>query len=769
MHLLLCCAPDQANYLKRFATLGVFHGHQVSVMTATPMTLSEIGVKCEKANITGIMLANPAILHRALAALPDFREPPTTKQITLDDYQGSLINIKGIPTVVLNPPEHVMTTHYGAFVFTRFIEKLTKPDDWFPQTKFVWELANESSIERLYSLFKTSARLIAVDVETPKPDDWRHTVNCISFTGYFPADHSSLSIVIPFTSTYWLTWIRKFLELPTAKALQGGQYDAVRLLRFGAPIFNWLWDTLNLFHSYYSELPKRLDFVTAFSVRTVRYWKDDGKSGDLEEYYRYNALDGWATLNALLSLVHELPQWAINNYLQEFPLNFPCIHCEIEGWRVDADRFMKVKNEQTNISDRKLRSVQTMLGAPNYNPGSWQQNRKLFAVLGCADIGITKWVSGRPTFQQSTNEASMKKAEYRHPLNARIIGDVREYKKSTKLVSTYCDETKIWQFSPTNWRLFYRINPAGTDTARLASSESSFWLGYQIQNVKRGPTIKQYLIADKRWKLADPDLEQSEARCTFYLAGEEKGIALVESGKDYHCFNAELFFGYKYEELWDEKAKKCRTPEAKYIRDEPAKRTNHGANYNMTGGTMLDTMGPKAVAKVKGLLVSKGLIAAHTVLKDVCTYCLSQYAKTYPRVKGLYYATTIKQIELTKKLVSPLGWTRHFFGDPRNDKHYLNATVAHGPQNLSVGVINRGFYRIWWESLYGKLRGVLRIKAQIHDSIPFQYREDAEWVVGAVKDLVRIPVEVKGADGKTRTMVIPVGMSYGKDRWSELK
>lgn len=756
MHLLLCTTPDQANYLQRFSRLSVFHGHRVSVLMSNPDTLSALEHKCKAMGVEGILLANQQLLDRALNGLLDFRPPIRDKTLSLNDYQGSFISIKGIPTVVLNPPEHIMTVPHGAYVFSRFIQKLTKPTDWFPQTKFSWTLGTPENLPAIYDRFAKRARLIAIDIETPEPDTAAHTINCICFAAYYPVSHTSEVVVIPFTDRFMLSWVRNFCDLPTPKVLQGGTYDAVRLLRFNCPIRNYLYDTLNLFHSYYSELPKDLGFISAFALREIRFWKDDGKTGNLEDYYRYNGLDGWGTLNACLSLILELPSWAIRNYLTQFPLIYPAIHCELEGWRVDPERFMKVKKEQTELAEGKLKSLRKMLSAPEYKPTSWQQNRKVFAILGCADL-------------PSTNEANMKKAEFRHPLNARIIGGMRDVKKASKLVSTYCDENKIWQFSAKEWRLFYRINPAGTDTGRLASSESSFWIGYQIQNIKRGPTIKQYLVADPNWKLAEPDFEQSEARCTFYLAGEQKGIDLVESGKDYHCYNAELFFGIPYIELWDEEKKQCRTPEAKYIRDEPAKRTNHGANYNMTGGVMLDTMGPKAVAKVKATLVTRGLIAATTSLKDTCQWCLDRYAKTYPNVKTLWYNEIIRAIELTKKLVSPLGWTRHFFGDPKHNKHHLNAAVAHGPQNLSVGIINKAFYRIWWESIYGEFRNFLRLKAQIHDSIPFQYRADAEWVPARVKELMRIPVEVKGADGKTRTLVIPVGMSYGKDRWSELK
>ena len=751
MHLLLATTPDQSNHLGRFGRLAVFHGHKVSVITGTPSTLSELELKCKSSGIDGILCANPALLDRALNGLPDFSPPVSGGALTLDDYQGSLINIKSIPTVVLNPPEHLMTVPYGAYIFSRFITKLTKPDDWFPQTKFQWSIFEPERLE-FWRKFLRESRLIAIDIETFR-DDPQRRISCISFTGWNASNHTSNTVVIPFEGTFNLAVIREFADLPAPKVFQGGTYDNAYLLRFNIPVRNWLYDTLHLFHSYYSELPKRLDFVAAFALRQIRYWKDDGKSGNLEDYFRYNGMDGWATLNACLSLVSELPSWAVKNYTEhEFPLVFPSLHCELEGWKVDPAAFEETKKVQSARAEQKLVNLRKMFKAPNYNPGSWQQNRKVFDILGCSDL-------------KSTNEIAMKKVEYRHPLNARIIGDLRGVKKARKLISTYCDGSKLWKHSDRVWRLYYRLNPAGTDTGRLASSESSFWYGYQIQNVPIGTTIKNYLVADTGWLLGEPDFEQSESRCTFYLAGEEKGIAVVESGKDFHCWNAQLFFGLKYDELWDEKLKKCRTPEAKQIRDIPSKRTNHGANYNMTGGVMLDTMGPKLAAQMKTLLK----LPAHMSLKDCCQHCLDTWAKTYPKVKGDWYEAIRKEIELTKKLVSPLSWTRHFFGDVKNNRHYFNAAVAHGPQNLSVGIINKKFYKLWWEQLYGSLRGVFRIKAQIHDSIPFQYRQEATWVPDRVKEIMANSTLVRGADGKTRTLVIPVGMSYGKERWSELK
>ena len=96
--------------------------------------------------------------------------------------------------------------------------------------------------------------------------------------------------------------------------------------------------------------------------------------------------------------------------------------------------------------------------------------------------------------------------------------------------------------------------------------------------------------------------------------------------------------------------------------------------------------------------------------------------------------------------------------------------VAHGPQNLSVAIINRVFYAIWRDSVYGDLRGRVRLKAQIHDSLFYCFR-------GAdTPDLVRQrmahSVQVTDIKGKTRTMLIPPDMSIGDGNakfWSDIK
>jgi DNA polymerase I-like protein with 3'-5' exonuclease and polymerase domains len=390
-----------------------------------------------------------------------------------------------------------------------------------------------------------------------------------------------------------------------------------------------------------------------------------------------------------------------------------------------------------------------------------QQVKLLFKVLGVGHL-------------TSTDKANMLKAKAAHPLNNRILTQVTEIREAKKLIGTYLTVHKLY-----HGRWHYKINPAATDTGRLNSTESSYWCGLQIQNIPRGDSFKQCVISDPGWLLAEIDKAQSEARCVGYLSGETKLINVVEGPNDYHAWNAFAFFGLPYESIYSNEKKKTLNKE---IRDL-SKRTNHGANYNMGDGMLLDTMGPKNVSRAKILLK----LPAHFSLKKVCAFLLERYAATYPRVKGLYYDAIKKEIELTGRLVSPLGWVRVFFEKPTKSKPALNAAVAHPSQNLSVGIVNREFYNIWRSQIYGAfyptsyasagpeldascLKNNIRIKAQIHDSNFFQYRQELQAIPQWVADnIMNTIVAVKGADGVTRSMFIPSDVAAGKNRWSELK
>lgn len=695
-------------------------------------TITEVEFYCNSKGISRVVSTSVPLLSKLLQW--DKRAAPS-----LANYSGSYFNKHGIEYVFIQPLKQLVTVSYGQFMATRLISKLTSPASWFTPTVFDWHVSNNPEAD--YSFIK-DCDLIAVDIETFSSPP---SIRCIAYTAYWYNTHESISIVLPMDSEYNYVWMKKFNSLPQPKILQNGKYDIAYLTRYNAPLSNYLYDTAHLFHSWYSELPKDLGFLNSFFIREASYWKDLAQTSDMYEYYRYNALDTHGTLNCFLAMVIEAPQWALDNYIKEFPLVFPCHLAEMTGLKRDMEVMKKAREQQQLIIKQAEQKLDTMLAVKGFNVNSPVQMKQLLAVLGCADL-------------ESADEKNLKKAALRHPLNNRIISSIIEIRKARKLVSTYLTAGKELEGTD---RVLYSLNPHGTDTSRLASREHHFWCGINIQNIPRGPAVKQTLIADPGFIICEVDLEQAESRDTAYIAGDEALIDAVEYSPDFHCKNASAFFGVPFEQLFDiTTGKKLNVP----LRDL-AKRVNHGANYNMGANVLIDTMGQEKIAEAKALLNLPKPWGA----KEVAEYLLAQFHKAYPAIRSVYYKGVVEEIVRTKMIKHHTedGWTRYCFGDPVGNKLDLNAYVAHVPQALNAQTLNKAWLAVFTNIALGNPN--FKLCAQVHDSILFQYRIGHEHLIQEVKKLMEIPVTIKGYDGKVRTFTVPAAPSKGGNSWAECK
>ena len=270
-------------------------------------------------------------------------------------------------------------------------------------------------------------------------------------------------------------------------------------------------------------------------------------------------------------------------------------------------------------------------------------------------------------------------------------------------------------------------------------------------------------LADDGYVLCSSDGAQAESRTTAYISEDFGLIDAVEHSPDFHSKNCSLFFGVPFDEIWDAETGKAKN---KKLRDL-SKRTNHGANYNMSQFMLMLTMGPKYVQEAKRLL---GLPAKMRLL-DVCEYLLNRFDDTYPSVRGKYYDEVIQEVLATGRLTIPcdeVPWTRLTFKRPSRDKKNkkdLNELVAHMPQGLSAKIIQRAWYKFWRE--WQILREVVRVKAPIHDEIVYQCKPDHPQFQAAgqaLSEYMSAKYTVRG-----RTLVIPCDFPVIGKRLSEVK
>jgi DNA polymerase I-like protein with 3'-5' exonuclease and polymerase domains len=514
-----------------------------------------------------------------------------------------------------------------------------------------------------------------------------------------------------------------------------------------------------MMHSWYCELPKDLGFLQAFFVREAAYWKDLADSSDLEQYYLYNGKDTWATALVVWNWINEAPEWAKQNYLKEFPVNFPCHLSEMIGIDRDFPRMEQARSEIDVAITRKLGSLNKMLGTDDFNVNSPLHMKALFKMLGCGDL-------------ESQDDKNMAKAAFRHPLNARIIDVIRGVPKSDdpelagiralrKIKSNYlrtdADITKTSKGGAKefNGKVLFSLIPHGTDSGRLASREHHFWCGLQLQNMPSGELVKQTLRAPEGFYFGEADLEQAETRDTAYISGDPNLIAAVNSDKDFHSLNTAAFFGVPYDSIYDGGHKKVINKTLRNL----AKRVNHGANYNMGPQVMVDTMGEKTIYQAATLLkLRPGLSAI-----EIAEYLLAQFARTYPVVRKDYQEWVVATVVKTKLLVGGTGWTRYCFSDPRKNKPALNTYISHSPQSLNAMVLNQAYLKVFYDiAMNPRYADHFRLIGQIHDSIPFFYRAGHEYLCDMVKERMEIPVTVADIKGVKRTFTVPAALKIGK-------
>ena len=641
------------------------------------------------------------------------------------------------PRLILLPPlVQTVGKPEGRFELRHYLNKLRHGTP-LQLDEFRWRMVQTPSELADATAWLRDSFLIAVDIETGRSH--RHMTS-VSYTGGQVIDGAirTMTYVIPVNEVnypFCFVAMRELNLLKPPKVMQNGQYDSAYFLRFNAPVYNYRFDTYNMMHAMYPELPQSLAYMSSFFLDNFRFWKDEGASN----LYLYNGKDTHNTFWLWLAMMEHYPDYAPLNYCMKFKMVFPCLTCAMEGQLLDTELMERKAAESRTKAEEARQRIDKLLGIQGFNPNSHLQVKKLMKVFSGMD-------------HDSSDELSLIKFMESHPLADRLMQSILDYRGHVKAASNYY-EFEVWE-----GRLFYQLDPSGTETGRMASKASMFWCGTQVQNI---PAYARDIVkAEEGWSFAGVDKSQSESYCTGFISQDPQLITNVTTSPDFHCSNASMFFGIPFEELYDAAKKKVLRKDIRKL----SKPINHGANYNMGAPTLVDTivkqMGSKAIRDIGQLL----RLPATASLTGIAQACLDTFDRTYKRLRSIWYKEIIEEVVKTGKLVTPNGYTRRTFLKPWENKLHLNACVAHKPQSFSVELVNEAFYNIWIELQLGKYNGKFRLKKQVHDEIVFMATDDIiEAAAQEVADMMVIPTEING-----RVMTIPSTIAIGKT-WYDCK
>lgn len=708
-----------------------------SIWRFDPTKLQEI----TKAFDQRIATIRPTVIVVSCPAVLGVLAAGDTRLATLEKMRGGVYHYQGIPTIVTYP---VTAIHQQ--IDSRILENDDGEQDKQQPYRvpmgsqiLAWDWAKVGRFfkgkQRVlppfrYSICRTledcyAARqylatcvLISEDIET---GNWPPQITCVGFTG-LQSNGAVHSFVIPFFDpfkdggTFWdsiddhaIAWsvVRDINELPIAKTMQNGAYDSAYFIRDLAPPKDYLYDSMLLWWSIYMEMDKRLDFISSVLLDNYQYWKDDikgdkvesdvsTKQTNLEGYWRYNALDCYNTLfNTLylLKLLEKNPAMQ-RNYNDAFRRMLSGLAMSMRGVKADFPRREWHRKNLERERDQATQELRYILDEPDFNINSSAHKKSLlYDVFGSRPrndrgryIDSNKPLKGPNA--PSAGAIPLKLVKSEHPLFKFVIEKMESAMAPDKQISNVCD-MKLYT---DRFRTFF--GAAGTETMRFNSKKSSFWDGGNAQNIRKD--YQDWQVADEHHIFLDVDFSQSDDVFIAYESQDPDKIAVVESGKDAHAVNGELFFGRSYD--WIVEGKKNKDPAVvhplKGIR-QIAKRVVHGTNFQMAAMTLYVTMGREAVVAAAVILGFEDAGSwSQEKLIALCGQLMLKYRKRYKRLTAKeWYAEIAAELIKKGSLTNAYNLTRLFMGDPKDNGTQREATAFIG-QSDTASNMNRVMYEV---------------------------------------------------------------------------
>ena len=305
-----------------------------------------------------------------------------------------------------------------------------------------------------------------------------------------------------------------------------------------------------------------------------------------------------------------------------------------------------------------------------------------------------------------------------------VIADVLDYRKYTKLYSTYAEGLK--KYIGEDGKIHTIFTQMITQTGRLSSCDPN------LQNISvrddEGREIRKAFKPSKGNVLISSDYSQVELRVLSSLANEEKMIDAFNSGIDIHTKTAMDVFGLKKEEVSD-------------LVRRHAKAVNFGVVYGISDFGLANQ--------------------TQLTLKDAKKF-INDYFLTYPNIRE-YLDEQVRFCKETGYVKTMLNRRRYI--NEINDRNYMmrefgkraamNASIQGSAADLIKIAMVNAYTRLKEEGLMAKL--IL----QVHDELIFDVPEDE------VETMKKIIPEIMSNAYKLRTR-LDSSLAIGKD-WYEAK
>ncbi|MCR5685717.1 MAG: DNA polymerase I [Lachnospiraceae bacterium] len=230
-------------------------------------------------------------------------------------------------------------------------------------------------------------------------------------------------------------------------------------------------------------------------------------------------------------------------YHIELPLVYVLRGMELSGITLQKDKLVEFgRSLESDIS--RLQEEVTQRAGEEFNINSPKQ-------LGVILFEKLRLPGGKKTKTgYSTGADVLEKLRIEDP----IIEKILEYRKLTKLKSTYADA--LSEVICEDGRIRTTFNQMVTATGRLSSASPN------LQNIPvrtaAGRRIRELFVASPGCVFIDADYSQIELRILAAMSGDEKLIAAYRNSEDIHRSTASAVFHVPYDEVTQELRRKAK-------------------------------------------------------------------------------------------------------------------------------------------------------------------------------------------------------------------
>jgi DNA polymerase-1 len=432
-------------------------------------------------------------------------------------------------------------------------------DIYLPKPKYKYITDNDSAVEAINFLDKCDS--IEIDTETTSLDPYKAKMSLLQigvpnhifvFDTRNDTEHSSLD----------LEMLNPILRnKKKLKILQNSAYDMKILkLRLGYYLEN-TYDTMLAEQLMHLGLNfSKADLVSLFlKYLGITMSKESrGTFSDYGQKFSNTQLEYAANDVSSLHMIKELQWYNITKEsLQdvaklEFDFVIPLCEMELNGIEIDTDKWRIIMSDVEKELVASRESIQRVLSEVD------SQNT-LFGVY-LTNIDSNQQLKSALE-QYGVNLPDTKEETLKKFAGIPVIDDILDYRKASKLVSTY-GETLLAKINKVTGRLHTDFKQM-VATGRMSSSKPN------LQNIPKKQKYRSCFIARDGYSLITADMSGAELRILGNLSKDPVFVESYATGQDLHTRTASEIYDVHYDEV------------EKFMRNA-AKAVNFGIIYGMS-------------------------------------------------------------------------------------------------------------------------------------------------------------------------------------------